>query len=861
MHTIPEVHAQRAFRLNVLGGAALLDATGSPIGQQRRRIGLLAMIAAAGDLGVTRDRLMARLSPESPPELARHALQQLLYYIRHQIGPDVILDTDPLRLNPAVITSDMWDFERALNQGALAEAVAVYRGPFLDGFHLADSHEFEEWSAAERARLAARHVDALSRLATDADARGERLESIEWWKRLTALDPLDGRATLGLIRALAAAGDGPGAVRQAHAHGALVQSELGRAPDPAIAQLVAALSVERRVDSAVAHPDAVLTDTLKGSTSAPAPLRRTNWLGHRMRPVLAAGAVLAVLGAATQILRSRGEEMPAYPRTALALLPFRNLSVDTAHAYFTGGLHDELLTQLSKVAALSVRGRTSVMSYAGTSKPIRQIAEELQVGTLLDASVQVVGERLRVSVQLIDAATENHIWAERYDGTVGEAFVIQSDIAQRVAVAVGAALSRGEQRAVAAAPTMSTEAYLFYLQGREYLHGSRTQRDLESAQQLFRRALLLDSTFALAHADLSEVHGLLYWLWYDRSPARAAAQHSEAEAARRLAPNLPQAHRSLGLWHYWGRREYAAALAELDTALRGLPNDAKLITLIGAVNRRLGNWNEAYAAFERATELDPRDQGVLLDLGHSFLSTRRYADAILAYDRALALAPDTDRAGIAKGLAFVLWHGQLDTLRTALERIITGDDLGAGLSAARVRAHLLLWERDADRLLRHVENIRGRPVAGDAYFYPKALYAAWAHRLRGDSAAARRAFHSARLSIDSMLPEGQDDRRVHVARGLALAGLGLHAEAIREARWLEHTPIYRDDAHWGPVVAEQRAQILAQAGQADVALDAIEHLLRGNSHLTVHSLRLDPLWDPLRGHPRFRALVAKHSAL
>jgi hypothetical protein len=158
-----------------------------------------------------------------------------------------------------------------------------------------------------------------------------------------------------------------------------------------------------------------------------------------------------------------------------------------------------------------------------------------------------------------------------------------------------------------------------------------------------------------------------------------------------------------------------------------------------------------------------------------------------------------------------------------------------------------------------LENFPGNAVAGDDFFYPKELYAAWAHRLRGDSTAARRAFHSARLSIDSMLPEGQDDRRVHGARGLALAGLGLRAEALQEARWLEQSAIYRDDAHWGPVIAEQRAQILAQAGQADVALDAIERLLAGNSRLTVHSLRLDPLWDPIRKHPRFRALMVRHA--
>jgi TolB-like protein len=260
---------------------------------------------------------------------------------------------------------------------------------------------------------------------------------------------------------------------------------------------------------------------------------------------------------------------PAYQRTALAVLPFQNLSVDPQHAYFAGGLHDELLTQLAKVAALSLRGRTSVMGYASATKPIRQIAEELRVGTLVVGSVQVVDGQLRVSVQLIDAATDEHIWAETYDRTLDHAFAIQSDVAQRVVVAVGATLGSAERHALAQAPTADAEAYRLYLQGREYRQRPGwVRQNWEIAQQLFERALELDSEFALAYAALSEVHGRMHWFRYDTSPERVARQRETAETALRLAPEAPEARMAMGLWHYWGRRDYADALRELDVALQ-----------------------------------------------------------------------------------------------------------------------------------------------------------------------------------------------------------------------------------------------------------------------------------------------------
>jgi len=574
---------------------------------------------------------------------------------------------------------------------------------------------------------------------------------------------------------------------------------------------------------------------------------------------LAALVVVAGVFAVGRWLRP-GAAAPRHPRTAIAVLPFENLSAEGPNAYFAPGLHDELLTQLSKVAALTVISRTSVMGYAGTSKAIKLIGQELGVGTLVEGSVQVVGDRLRVNVQLIDAATDAHLWAEHYDRTLDDAFAIQSDVAQRIVAAVGVALGDAEQRRVAQAPTANAEAYRLYLQGREYYsRPGYLRQNQEMAQQLFERALALDPDFALARAALSQVHGSMYWWRYDPSAARAARQREEAEAALRLAPDLPQAHSAMGLAHYRGRRDYRRALEEFAIALAGLPNDAELWALTGYVHRRLGNWNEVVAAFEKATQLAPLDANLFYDLaGQTYEVMHRYAEAVRAYDRALSLVPDLHVAAIRRGETYVLWQGQLDTLRTVLSQVPRDAELGTRGDVAAQRAALLLWERNADSLLQMLQTARVDVFEGQDFFLPTALYAAWAHQLRGDHAAARAAFASAHVRLDSVLRELPDDWRVHAARGLALAGLGRRDAALREARWLRQSVVYREDAYKGPSVAEDRARILAQAGEADAALDEIERLLARPSWLSVHTLRLDPRWDPIRNDPRFQALLRRY---
>ncbi len=339
---------------------------------------------------------------------------------------------------------------------------------------------------------------------------------------------------------------------------------------------------------------------------------------------------------------------------------------------------------------------------------------------------------------MIDAATDENVWAERYDRTLDDAFAVQSEVAQRIVTAVGATLTDAEATAIATAPTDNAEAYRLYLQGEEYrLRPGYLQRNFEVAQQLYERALELDPEFVLAYASLSAVHGRMYWFGYDPYLSRAESQRAAAEAALSLAPELPQARWARGMAHYFDERDFAKALEEFTLAVEGLPGSSELWRYVGLAHRRLGHWDQALAAYETATELDPRDASVLYDLGgNTFRFLRRYEDAVVAYNRALELAPDFADPQLRKALTYVLWRGQLDSLRNLLER--GPETYGARGSRDLWRVRLALWERKPDVVLALLGEPELVTFERQMEYTPGLLYAAWAHQLRDDQDAAAR---------------------------------------------------------------------------------------------------------------------------
>jgi serine/threonine-protein kinase len=586
--------------------------------------------------------------------------------------------------------------------------------------------------------------------------------------------------------------------------------------------------------------------------------------------VLMIALLLVIAGAALSALRRSGEEVAsdqpealppltiADDRPSVAVLPFENLSTEEENAYFASGLHDEVMRQLLQVAALRVISRTSVMEYATDRPNVRVIARVLGVNHVTEGTVQRIGDGLRVNVQLIDARTDEYLWAEQYDRELSDAFAVQSDIARKIAEALAANLTAEEREAIARAPTRLSEAYQFYLQGRDYyFRPGYRQENFEAAERLYQRAIALDPDFALARAALSRIHGLIYWENFDRSRDRLEAQRLEAEEALRLQPDLPQAHLAVG-WMHYVRGDFERALEEYTAALAQPPTDADVLAAIGYTYRRLGDWPQVFAAFEQATQLNPRNATLFYDLGgHSYVATRRYADAVRAYDRALALAPDLHDAAIRKGYVYLHWQGQLDTLRAVVARLPADLHLPE-LDIARV--DLALWERDPDQLLQLLNTLAAPVFETQLAYLPKQVYAGWAHSLRGDELAARAAFDSARVLLEPLARERPGDERIRAALGYAYAGLGRSADAERIAeRFTESRPSLGTPFS-GLQATEISAKILAQANLADQAVTHLELLMAGDSPFSVYALQLDPLFDPIRDHRRFQALLARYGA-
>src|SRR5213080_4119341 len=347
------------------------------------------------------------------------------------------------------------------------------------------------------------------------------------------------------------------------------------------------------------------------------------------------------------------------PDKSIAVLPLDNLSEEKANAFFADGIQEELLSSLAKIKDLKVISRTSVMPYkAGITRNLKEIAQQLGVSNVVEGSVRRSGNHVRVSVQLIDALTDRHIWVQNYDRTLADSLALQGELATEIAAGVGATLSPQEKARVEATPTKNTAAYDAYLRGRAFSASSQWDRsNVEGAIRSFQEAVNLDPNFVLAWVRLSCAQSWSYFT-YDPSPARLAAAKDALNHALTLNPNLPETHLALGYYRYHGQRDYAGALAEFERAEQGLPNDVDVITAIALIQRRLGHWDEAIAEMRRAVELDPRNINASLILATTYGAVRRFPEALAAFDRVLAFEP-TNRVALGEKVSAFWATGDL----------------------------------------------------------------------------------------------------------------------------------------------------------------------------------------------------------
>jgi len=547
------------------------------------------------------------------------------------------------------------------------------------------------------------------------------------------------------------------------------------------------------------------------------------------------------------------------PEKSIAVLPFENLSDEKENAYFADGVQDEILTGLARVADLKVISRTSVMQYkGGLIRNLREVAKELGVAHLLGGSVQRTGGRVRVSAQLIDARTDTQLWAERYDRDVADVFAIESELAGKIVAQLQSKLSREEKAAIKERPTEDLEAYDLYAHAKTLIDNallSQPSKDLFEAVRLLDRAVKRDPSFFLAYYQLAHAHDLIYQMGFDHTPERLALADAAIQSLRRLRPDAGETHLALAKHLYWGYLDYDRARKELNAAQQALPNDALAFLLAAYIDRRQGRWEESTRNFEHASELDPRNVVILQQLSLNCENLRRYADMAATLDRALLLAPK-DIALRTQGTAVALnWRADPKPLHTTIQTILAENPNAVPLLADQWLP-LALYERDSAGATRALAAMPSGGCYDAGIPFPNAWCEGLAARMRGDQPAARAAFINARKELEKMLHDQADYAEAICALGVIDAALGNKEDAIGEGqRAVELMPVSKN-AIEGPLLIKYLALIYAWTGEKDRALKQLDKAAKLPSYLSYGQLRLHPIWDPLRGDPRFEKIVA-----
>src|SRR6266513_2402875 len=544
---------------------------------------------------------------------------------------------------------------------------------------------------------------------------------------------------------------------------------------------------------------------------------------------------------------------------SIAVLPFENLSGDPDNAYFADGMQDDILTNLSKIGDLKVISRTSVMSYRGSgTRNARDIGRALGVATLVEGSVRRIGNRVRVNVQLINASNDEHIWAEDYDRDLTDVFAIQTDLAQKIVYTLQAKLLPNEKARLDHRPTQDPNAYLLFVQAHDYANRTDMFRDTSfKAEPLFEQAIKLDPNFSLAYAGLSMVESWIYHS-FDPLPARRDKARLTADEALRLQPDLPEGHLALGFSYYYGDRDYQRALAEFEIAKRGLPNEAQAYMAIGAIQRRQGKWIESTENLEKAAALDPKNVGILCNLGYSYMAQRNFEAADKIFDRAIAAEPQSLQAAGMKAAVAVQSTGDLSAVEKQFSSVPPGADPGGLMTWIRVG--ILTLERKFPEALQVAQQFPGETLAtATTAPCPKALLEGTLYLYQGDKEKARIAYGRARAVAEKLVREAPQDSARHGQLGVVLAALGQKEQAINEGKRAVELLPESQDAFDGPQGTASLAQIYAWTGEFDEAFRLLDHLLDVPNGLTVPMLKLEPIWDPLRKDPRFQALIDKYS--
>jgi serine/threonine-protein kinase len=561
------------------------------------------------------------------------------------------------------------------------------------------------------------------------------------------------------------------------------------------------------------------------------------------------------------------------PAKSIAVLPLENLSRDPDNAYFAEGIQSEILTRLATVRDLKVISRTSTAKYKSKPDNLKTVAQELGVSTILEGAVQKAGDKVRVNVQLIDARADTHLWAKSYDRDFKDVLGVESEVSQEIAEALQANLSPSESHVLTAVGTRDAQAYDLSLRGEYEFHQAESRLAVDGfdrADAFYRQALARDPNFAEAAAELARSRLWRHWQVSPLAPAELKEVKSLVDHALVLVPNSPEAHYALGLFFYWGHRQYEMALVEFNRALELQPNNALARQYCAYVYRRRGEWDRSLTDSQRAEDLDPRDAEIPSEIGSTYLTLRLWKDAERAELRALAIDPHYAVAAMFLLSSRLNATGDVDLARRALDDFpeainsltLSIRQSGGGVNAdgdviaiIGIQIYLDVIERrftdafqefekevgNTDRL--HLQQLAGRAAL---------------RVLAGQTEAAKSVGEEALPLLEARLRERPDDTFAMTELSWVYLALGRNADALRLSRQAADSLPIQKDAVTGPSFQLGLAQIEARAGAPEEAMKRLRHMVSipAGRHVSIALLKIDPVWDPIRNRPDFQQLLS-----
>jgi serine/threonine protein kinase/TolB-like protein/Tfp pilus assembly protein PilF len=591
------------------------------------------------------------------------------------------------------------------------------------------------------------------------------------------------------------------------------------------------------------------------------PMRLWRW--SRRNPLVAQmAALLLILGTAVGVLiwNSKVATENGGPATGIAVLPFESLSPDKDNAFFADGVYDGVFTKLAKVADLKVISYNSVAKYRGAHNNAQEIGHALNVAYVLKGSVRWGAGRIHLNIQLVDTRNDSDVWAEEYDRDLNGVFALQTQIAQKVADRLRAQVSSTEKAAIQEPPTTDLLAYDAYLRAKNLINGisfsTRAKEDLFNAGRLLDQAIARDPLFFDAYCQLAGVHDRIYFRGFDHTGARLKLAETAIQSARRLRPDSGETHLAFGQHLYWTNRDYNQAKEELTVARSTLPNESRIPLMAGYIDRRQGHWEKSLEEMKQALELDPRDFSILQQISLTYQGLRRYNETAATLDRALTIVPKDICSRIRRAWVDLQWRSDPKPLHTAIEAILA-EDPNAAPVLANQWLDLAFYERDPASAESALAAMPSSGCYDENIPFPNGWCKGLAARLHGDEPAARAAFTNARKELEQIVRDQPDYAAALCALGVVDAGLGNKKDAISEGERAVELVSVSKNAIEGPMLIQYLAVIYAWTGDKNRAIERLAEAAKlPGSHVSYGHLRLSPIWDPLRGVPRFEAIVA-----